>query len=301
MGLTRQLGPETLTSTNDRTFDGSNNWTSYGSDTFITTGGQLIMNRDAATEYNGAYIRISNMEGITADTLYSVSVDLRFTTSLDEDVGEWFVSFKPLLGSFETSLGFLKNNTFSTFTGVVRTPSVADGFDPDVSRLSIYNKGTSTQSLGMDNVSCKLAVTYTNIFYDFVLDGIRDLLTTEYPSGNVYIGPNKSLDAPFQVQIWGESAATDIHTAQSWQRSYQSTINLHFIEQNPNENFYKQMYADTERVAQVLFNNTNKTIVVEGDRIQWVEGIITNISFEEDEAQEGLHTASIEFSCVVNR
>ena len=45
--------------------------------------------------------------------------------------------------------------------------------------------------------------TYQNVFYDFILDSIRDTLVTEYKYGKIYIAPEKKYDDPFSIRLWG--------------------------------------------------------------------------------------------------
>ena len=45
--------------------------------------------------------------------------------------------------------------------------------------------------------------TYQNVFYDFVLDSIRDTLTTEYSTATVNLAPHPQHHEPFSIKIWG--------------------------------------------------------------------------------------------------
>ena len=47
--------------------------------------------------------------------------------------------------------------------------------------------------------------TYQNVFYDYVLDSIRDVLISEFNYGKIYIAPNILYKEPFQIRIWGLS------------------------------------------------------------------------------------------------
>ena len=299
MGLTRKSGTERITATVDKDFSGSNNWAAVGTATHNVTSGYLLMTNDSNEDVNGTKLQASRFTGLRQSTYYIVSARLRSVSVGNQ--GNIYAGFGDTIPGFNTeyanTFGTL-DNSFTTYTTIVKTP---DDFDKVNDFLYIWHLVPDSVGWFVDDVSVQEATTYTNVFYDVVLDGIRDLLITEYNGTDVYISPKKLYDKPFQIQLWGESASSDIHTAQSWQRTYQTTIKLHFAESSPGEFFYEQIYADVERVAQVLFNNTNKTITVEGDKITWVEGLIANIEIGENEEQEGVYTATIEFNCKVNR
>ena len=77
------------------------------------------------------------------------------------------------------------------------------------------------------------------------------------------------------------------------------------IDSNHDENTYKQLHQDTERIYQVLFNNAHKDITVGSVAMQWYNGIAEGIeinSFKgEEEEVEGLLKSTINFSCFISR
>ena len=150
-----------------------------------------------------------------------------------------------------------------------------------------------------------LNTDYENVFYDVVLDGVRDLLITEWTYGNIYIAPELKHQDPFSIRLWGTEAETQIFNASEWQKSYNVDIFMYHIEQNPTENFYKQMYQDAERLNQVIFNNQTKTKSVGGRDFTWIAAEISTMDINpEDEAVEdigGLHSVNLSFSCLVSR
>ena len=149
--------------------------------------------------------------------------------------------------------------------------------------------------------------TYQNVFYDYVLDSIRDTLTTEFNYGKIYIAPNILHKDPFQIRIWGTSQEeTENLAGNEWQKQYFAEIVLGAISQNPNEQFYKQFYQDSERIYQSLWNtyNGSKVVTVNSNALTLLDGNIENIEYEiddEEEGIEGLHLASIDFNILVNR
>jgi len=146
---------------------------------------------------------------------------------------------------------------------------------------------------------------YQGVFYDYALDGVRDILISEYNYGKIYIAPNIMHKDPFQIRIWGNSASTELMVANEWQKEYQIDIVMYFIEQNPSEQFYKQLYNDAERLYQVMFNNKQKSITVGSKTLKWLDGVISNMAINElspdEEEIEGLNSISFSFSCNINR
>ena len=150
-----------------------------------------------------------------------------------------------------------------------------------------------------------LNTDYENVFYDVVLDGVRDLIISEWSYGKIYIAPELKHQDPFSIRLWGTEAETETFTATEWQKRYNVEIFMYHIEHNPTEFFYKQIYQDAERLNQVIFNNQTKTITVGGRDFVWlaaeIESIDINPENEEEEDIDGLHSASLSFSCLVTR
>ena len=147
---------------------------------------------------------------------------------------------------------------------------------------------------------------YENVFYDVVLDSIRDTLITEFNYGKIYISPNIMHKDPFQIRLWGISQEeTDNLAGNEWQKRYNLEIILCAISNNPNEQFYKQFYQDSERIYQCLWNNYKgaKSKTVGSKTMHLIDGVMENIEYgiDEDNDIEGLHTASIDFNILVNR
>jgi len=149
--------------------------------------------------------------------------------------------------------------------------------------------------------------TYQNVFYDFVLDSIRDTLITEFNYGKIYIAPNILHKDPFQIRIWGTSQEeTDNLAGNEWQKQYFVQIVLGAISQNPNEQFYKQFYQDSERIYQSLWNNFKGSYskTVSSNTFHLIDGVVDGIEYtidNEDEGIEGLHLATIDFNILANR
>ena len=159
-----------------------------------------------------------------------------------------------------------------------------------------------------------MAVTYENVFYDFVMDPLRDLFVTEYNYGKIYIAPNIQHQDPFSIRIWGGSAETSEYLASAWQKQYNVEVALYEIETNPGEAYFKQFYADIERLYQLLFTNakTKSTTVSGGSGNNtssvthvWIDGVCEELTvneFTDDEAEvENLNVCRFIFNCKIMR
>ena len=148
--------------------------------------------------------------------------------------------------------------------------------------------------------------TYENVFYEYVLDGVRDLFISEFNNVKVYIAPKISHADNFQIRLWGTSATTEEWGVSGWQKEYNVDVVLYMIEKNASEPFYKQFYGDGERLYQVLHNNLTLTKTVGSTTLSWINGkageLVTDGEFEGDEEDiDGLHVARLPFSCFVER
>ena len=92
-----------------------------------------------------------------------------------------------------------------------------------------------------------MAVTYENVFYDFVMDPLRDLFITEYNYGKIYISPQILHKDPFSIRIWGNMAETSEYLNSAWQKQYNVEVSLYEIETNPGEVYFKQFYPYMDR------------------------------------------------------
>ena len=163
---------------------------------------------------------------------------------------------------------------------------------------------TVNQVLGRDKTA--LREGYHNVFYEWVLAGLKSTLNNEFPGAQVYVGPTilKSTP-PFSIRIWGVSTEIEKEWQGAWQRRYNIDIDMYSISKNPNENFYKQFYADMEHIHQVIFNNKTLSVTVDSKTFTWIDGTVgeteINEYAEEEEEIDGLQKASFKFSCLVER
>ena len=158
-----------------------------------------------------------------------------------------------------------------------------------------------------------MPVTYENVFYDYVLDPLRDIFMSEYNYGKIYIAPTIVHRDPFSIRIWGDSADTQLITSGSWQKEYSVEISLYEIEKNGNEVFHKQFFSDIQRVYQLLFENakTNATTLsgsgnnTSSKKHTWVNGVCDDYNINEfvgeEEEIDGLNVCKFNFNCTIIR
>ena len=157
---------------------------------------------------------------------------------------------------------------------------------------------------------------YHNVFYEWVLLGLKSTINNEFKGVEAYIAPEiKPGSPPFSIRIWGSSADLENESTQQWQKRYNIDVCLYSIEKNASERFYQQFYADSERMWQLLFNNKTLTITQDSDTsggavsvsksFTWIGGTVGSIEYNEYEGEEddidGLHKVSLDFSCLVER
>ena len=146
--------------------------------------------------------------------------------------------------------------------------------------------------------------TYQNVFYDFVIDSVRDTLITEFNYGKIYVAPEKLYDDPFSIRIWGTNHSLDNYSAGEWVKEYSLDIVM-FAKIENKEQSYKQFYADQERIFQSLWNtykgSTAKTL--NGVTIHLTSGFANDIEIltPEETDEENLYSANFSFTILANR
>ena len=158
-----------------------------------------------------------------------------------------------------------------------------------------------------------MPVTYENVFYDYVLDPLRDIFMSEYNYGTIYIAPSIVHRDPFSIRIWGDSADTQLITSGSWQKEYSVEISLYEIEKNGNEVFHNQFFNDIQRIYQLLVDNakTNATTLTgsgnntSSKKLTWVNGVCDDYTINEfvgeEEEIDGLNVCRFNFNCIIIR
>ena len=148
-----------------------------------------------------------------------------------------------------------------------------------------------------------MAITYENIFFDFVIDPLRDMMRSEYAGMTVYVAPTieTKYSANVSMRLWGTNAEKSEYVVDGHSRVYNVDVALYVMQMNPNERFYKKLYNDGERLHQLIFENKTKKTTVGSTTLQWadasIENMIINDLDDEESEIEGLHTIKMEFSC----
>ena len=145
-----------------------------------------------------------------------------------------------------------------------------------------------------------LDTSYSNVFYTNVLAKLRSIITTDRAC-TVYISPDYKDHGSYSIRLWGSSAETDVLLASEWRRLYNVVIALYSTGEDGDEAFYEQFYSDSERLYQLLYNNTENGAA----SYPWHDGVIGDVSYDEFEGDEvavdGLHVARFSFSCRISR
>ena len=150
-----------------------------------------------------------------------------------------------------------------------------------------------------------MAVTYENVWFNFILDPIRDYFNSEYNYGKIYISPHILHKDPFSIRIWGNECETISYNQNEWVKQYKNEIFLYEIEANPGEAFYKQFLNDSERLYQLLFSKNNLSTTVGSTTLNYYDGVVESMTIndfvDEEEDIEGLNVCKFEFNCTLSR
>tara|TARA_Y100001963_G_scaffold13317_1_gene16623 strand:+ start:1397 stop:1855 length:459 start_codon:yes stop_codon:yes gene_type:complete len=150
-----------------------------------------------------------------------------------------------------------------------------------------------------------LPVSYDNVWYNFILDPIRDFFVSEYNYGKIYIAPELIHKDPFSIRIWGNECETISYNQNEWVKRYSQQITLYEIELNPGEAFYKQFLNDSERIYQLLFSKNNLTTTVGSVTNNYYDGVVDSMVINEfqgvEDEIEGLNVCRFEFNCTLSR
>ena len=148
-----------------------------------------------------------------------------------------------------------------------------------------------------------MPITYENVFFNFVIDPLRDIMRAEYPGMKVYVAPeiDTKYSANISMRLWGASAEKSEYVVDGHARVYNVDIALYMLQMNPNETFYKKLYNDGERLHQLIFENKTTKTTVGSTTLQWSDASVNSMVINDlDDAEddiEGLHSIKLDFSC----
>ena len=150
-----------------------------------------------------------------------------------------------------------------------------------------------------------MAVTYDNVWFDFILDPIRDFFIAEYNYGKIYIAPSILHQDPFSIRIWGNSNETISYNQSECVKRYSNEISLYEIETNPKESFYKQFLNDSERIYQLLFSKNYVSTTVGSTTLNYYDGVVDSMEINEftgiEEGIDGLNVCRFIFNITLSR
>ena len=150
-----------------------------------------------------------------------------------------------------------------------------------------------------------MAVTYENVWFNFILDPIRDFFITEYNYGKIYISPSILHKDPFSIRIWGNECETISYNQNEWVKQYKNEIFLYEIETNPGEAFYKQFLNDSERIYQLLFSKNYVSTTFDSTTLNYYDGVVESMDINEyvgeEEGIEGLNVCRLIFNVTLSR
>ena len=150
-----------------------------------------------------------------------------------------------------------------------------------------------------------MAVSYDNVWFNYILDPIRDFFISEYSYGKIYISPQILHKDPFSIRIWGNECETISYNQNEWVKRYINEISLYEIEVNPGEAFYKQFLNDSERIYQLLFSKNNLSTTVGSTTLNYYDGMVESMELNSfvgaEEEVEGLNVCRFIFNCTLSR
>tara|TARA_Y100000310_G_scaffold299281_1_gene334015 strand:- start:216 stop:674 length:459 start_codon:yes stop_codon:yes gene_type:complete len=150
-----------------------------------------------------------------------------------------------------------------------------------------------------------MAVSYDNVWFNYILDPIRDFFITEYSYGKIYIAPSILHQDPFSIRIWGNSNTTISYNQSEWVKRYSNEISLYEIETKPGEAFYKQFLNDAERIYQLLFTKNYVSTTVGSTTLNYYDGVVESMEINEftgiEEEIGGLNVCKFVFNVTLSR
>jgi len=130
-----------------------------------------------------------------------------------------------------------------------------------------------------------MSLTYTNQI-ETILNGIEKIIESEF---NIPVG--KSGNEYFMIEPISDDLIENLHGGQS--RSYSVRVSYTMIKAGHFETNRNHLTNRAERMKRLLFNNT----AYDDDGYVWHDGRVNGITYEQDEDNQEIYRALIEFSC----
>ena len=131
-----------------------------------------------------------------------------------------------------------------------------------------------------------MSLTYTNQI-ETILNGIEKIIESEF---NIPVG--KSGNEYFMIEPISDDLIENLHGGQS--RSYSVRVSYTMIKAGHFETNRNHLTNRAERMKRLLFNNT----AYDDDGYVWHDGRVNGITYEQDEDNQEIYRALIEFSCI---
>ena len=131
-----------------------------------------------------------------------------------------------------------------------------------------------------------MSLTYTNQI-ETILNGIEKIIESEF---NIPVG--KSGNEYILVEPISDDLIENLHGGQS--RSYSVRVSYTMIKAGHFETNRNHLTNRAERMKRLLFNNT----AYDDDGYVWHDGRVNGINYEQDEDNQEIYRALIEFSCI---
>ena len=138
-----------------------------------------------------------------------------------------------------------------------------------------------------------MAITYTNIIHDNVIDSLNTLLSDEFSIPVRY--DDHSSNQSFLLTPTEDSLVEIINEGQS--RNYSVLISYQLkTGGNYTINNFKQVSSIAERIKRLILNNSAYS---PSSSYKWHNGSISSIEYERDEDDRTILRALITFNCIV--
>tara|TARA_R100000808_G_scaffold17235_1_gene38241 strand:+ start:270 stop:707 length:438 start_codon:yes stop_codon:yes gene_type:complete len=137
-----------------------------------------------------------------------------------------------------------------------------------------------------------MAITYTNVIYEKVIDNLHTILADEFNIAILYDDTSDRPNQSFLVTPVSDSLDEQLTTGSV--REY--TININYqidFGGNYTKNSIKQVSLVAERIKRLIKNNENYTVSSER---QWHNAMVNNIEYLRNDDDSNLLEANIETS-----
>jgi hypothetical protein len=140
-----------------------------------------------------------------------------------------------------------------------------------------------------------MAITFTNIWKDKIMDKLSSILRDEFGGQiPVYISDGYVNSGNCSIRIFGKSQTSIEFTTDSFTNEYQVEMAYYLVATNSNETILDKLYRDISRIEQLIANNLNISDY-------WHNALIDSIeinSYDEiEDSVDGLLTAKLNFVC----